>query len=355
MERAGSEEDVAVMAAQLGRFMVFTGEFEAAMPHLERALTLAETHGLHETFAQALNSKAVLMGRTHRPREAKVLIEGALAVALEHELHRAALRAYNNKIAGLWVNDEWAAEMETLEQALALARRIGDRQWEASFTAGSVGGLIRLGRWDEALAFAAQGREIATTEFARGLMIGVIEIHLWRGDVERAREILMQNADIGRSENADFSGGWSAEEARVLAAEGKLVEALASARRAVSYHDHGPPSWILFTLLEIADWTSDDAIVREVLALLGTAAATEVTRGVRAQAARLRARLPEHDTDAELATAERLFRELDAQFHLALVQAQRDPSSAEAQETFERLGVRQVSDTSKVSDTVSAA
>ena len=105
---------------------------------------LAETHGLHETFAQALNSKSVLMGRTHRPRESKVLIQGALAVALEHDLHRAALRAYNNLVAGLWVNDEWVEETEQIEQALALARRVGDRHWEVSFTAGSVGGLVRV-------------------------------------------------------------------------------------------------------------------------------------------------------------------------------------------------------------------
>ena len=75
----------------------------------------------------------------------------------------------------------------------------------------------------------------------------------------------------------------------------------------------------------------------EVLALLDSAAATELTRGVRAQAARLRARLPEYDAAAELATAERLFRELDAQFHVGLVLAQRGEID-EASETFERLG-----------------
>jgi class 3 adenylate cyclase/tetratricopeptide (TPR) repeat protein len=222
IEREGSEEDVAAMAAQLGRFLIFTGEYEAAMPHLERALTLAETHGLHETFAQALNSKSVLMGRTHRPREARVLIEGALAVALEHELHRAALRAYNNLIAGLWVNEAWAEEMEKLAQGLALARRIGDRRWEISFTAGSVGGLIRLGRWDEALAFAAQAKELASTEFARGLMLGVIEIHVRRGEVETAREVLSQNADIASSENADFSAGFAASKPESLPPKASL-------------------------------------------------------------------------------------------------------------------------------------
>ena len=107
------------------------------------------------------------MGRTHRPREARVLIQGALAVTLEHDLHSSALRAYNNFIATLWQDDEWPEAVETLERGLALARRVGHRRWEVSFLAGSVGSLGRLGRWDEALARAAEARERATTEFAR--------------------------------------------------------------------------------------------------------------------------------------------------------------------------------------------
>jgi hypothetical protein len=67
---------------------------------------------------------------------------------------------------------------------------------------------------------------------------------------------------------------------------------------------------------------------------------------VRAQAARLRARLPQYDADEELITAERIFRQLGARFHVALVLAQRaerlpsdeaEPLLAEAHETFERL------------------
>src|SRR5690348_13515575 len=71
--------------------------------------------------------------------------------------------------------------------------------------------------------------------------------------------------------------------------------------------------------------------------------------GVRAQAARLRARLPEHDAGAELLQVERIFREFEAPFHIALAQVQRaermppdeaEPILAEARATFERLGAR---------------
>ena len=43
----------------------------------------------------ALNSKAALALRRDRPTEARILLEGALGLAHEHELHTAALRWYN--------------------------------------------------------------------------------------------------------------------------------------------------------------------------------------------------------------------------------------------------------------------
>ncbi|HEV8099916.1 MAG TPA: AAA family ATPase, partial [Gaiellaceae bacterium] len=42
LESSGSDSDVAALAAQLGRFLIFTGDFDGAAPHLERALALAE-------------------------------------------------------------------------------------------------------------------------------------------------------------------------------------------------------------------------------------------------------------------------------------------------------------------------
>jgi len=346
IEREGAERDVAVLAAQLGRFLVFTGEYEEAMRHLDRALELAETHDLHETFAQALNSKSVLMGRKHRPREASILIRGALDVALEHGLHGAALRAYNNLIAGMWAEDRTRETIPMLEQGLELARRVGDSRWEMSFVAGSIGGLVDVGQWDEALARAEDVRQRGTTQFARGLMTAICQVHWHRGELEEARAILAENIDVMSSENADFSAGGASVEAGQLAVEGRLDEALAAARRSTTFHPDGPPNWIVFSILDVANWTNDEHVIRELLTLVDTAAPTEITLGVRAQSARLRARLPEFDAEAELVEAERGLRELGQVFHVAVVQLERaerlppdqaEPLLAEARETFERL------------------
>jgi predicted ATPase/class 3 adenylate cyclase len=348
IERLGEPEEVAAVGAQLGRFLVFAREFEPAAEHLERALALAEELRLPETLAQALNSKSVLMLYRGRPREAGLLVRGALAVALEHDLHDPALRAYNNVVANAWYACRFREELAHIEEALDYARRTGERLWELSFLSGTVGGLHYLGRWDEALANAEASEAYASTEYARGLLLSAASIHVHRGDVHLARELVDRYADIGRSGNIEFSQGFAAIAAAVLAAEGRHEEALRKASLAL----HEPVSawWIYFDVLEVAAALPDADAARQLVA-----AVDEATRGkgwgaVDAQMARLRARAPELDAIAQLEEAERRFRELEVPFHTAVAQAERaeqlvavgraDEAAglfADARGTFERL------------------
>src|SRR5262249_42897360 len=157
----------AVVSAQLGRFLVLSGEAEAAAHHLEHALALAEALELPETFAQALTSKALLYLRRDRLREARILLEGALAVALGNELHQAAFRAYNNLLVVLDASEELKESLRVLAEALELARRVGDRGNEALFLGGSASSLLLMGRWDEGLVRAEEAMALARTTFAR--------------------------------------------------------------------------------------------------------------------------------------------------------------------------------------------
>jgi class 3 adenylate cyclase len=348
--RVGTRAEVAAIAAQLGRFLVFAREYEPAAAHLERALTLAEELRLPETLAHALNSKAVMMLYRGRDREASILVQGALAVALEHDLHDAALRAYNNVTAHYWYEARFREGLARGDEALEYARRMGERSWELVFTIGRIGALDLLGRWDEALETAAAAEPYATTEFQRGLLLWAAAIHIRRGEPSLARELVDRHVSIGRSGNTEFATGFAGIEALVFAAEARYDEAYQSALRTLP-DEVEAAWWLYFEVAEVAVHLPDDAPARTLLARVEDAARGKRWRVVDAQLARLRARFPEHDAVAELEAAERMFRDLEMPFYVAVVQAERaehlraagradeaEQLLAEAHEVFERLG-----------------
>jgi hypothetical protein len=354
LESGEPDAVLAEISGQLGRFLIFAGEPERAAPYLERALTLAEVLDLPETFVHALNSKSVLAMQHDRLRESRILLEGALEIALAHELHAAALRVYNNLSVLLWSIDDWKANITNMERALELARRVGHRNWEANFVAGAIGTLDVLGRWDEALARAAEADELATNEFARGLRLQVVRILAARGELERARAELTRDASIARSENHDFSGGYAMVESYLLRAEGDLDGAQAATNRALSLglgEDlAGLGKYTLFEALEVAAARGDLEQLRTLLGRLEVVLPGQVTPSLRAFRARFRAYLPEADADAEFRTAERVFAELELPFFLAITrleaagrllaadrESDAEPLVAAAAQAFEHL------------------
>ena len=352
IEQVGTLADVAATAAQLGRFLVFAREFEPAAAHLERALELAETLHFPETLAHALNSKAVLMLYRGRSHEARLLVRGALAVALEHDLHDAALRAYNNVIAQCWYDARFREALTLIDEALDYARRTGERAWEVVFLTGRVGQLDFLGRWDEALESAAEAEPYAATEFQRALLIWSALIHVRRGELSAAREVVERNADVGQSGNPEMAAGFSAVEAAVLAAQSRNDEAYQAALR-IFPEAVEAAWWLYFNVADVALELPDEAVARDLLARVEEASRGKRWRMVEAQVARLRARFPEHDAVAELGTAESMFRELDAPFFVAVAQSERaehlftagrtdeaEQLLSHARETFERLGAK---------------
>ena len=132
----------------------FRPRVRAAAANLERALELAEAFEFPETLAHALNSKSVLMLYVGRPHESRLLVRGALAVALEHDLHDAALRAYNNVIAECWYDARFRDAIALIDRRSSTPRT-GERVWELVFLSARLGHLDFLGRWDEALESAA--------------------------------------------------------------------------------------------------------------------------------------------------------------------------------------------------------
>ena len=78
------DEDLAALAAQLGRFAFFAGETELAVQRIEAALDIAEALLLPEVLSQALNTKgAMLAARDYAPAATTRLIEKDLDLILE--------------------------------------------------------------------------------------------------------------------------------------------------------------------------------------------------------------------------------------------------------------------------------
>ena len=159
----------------------------------ERGLVLAGEHGLADSEVRCLNA-----------RGASLLLRGdlegyndfmrALARALESGLGHESAMAYHN-LAELHlqgIGPESSAEMN--EEGLLLAERRGLALAADWLRANRVQVFFELGRWDEALALAMKvlDGEARTGPGQAGTACGIwaARIHVWRGELDRARALV---------------------------------------------------------------------------------------------------------------------------------------------------------------------
>jgi class 3 adenylate cyclase/tetratricopeptide (TPR) repeat protein len=328
----GSPE-TAQVAAQLGRFLILDGEYGRGGPHLERALALAEQLDLPETLAEALTSKGILLIQTDRLYEARVLLEGAIEVALANDAYSSALRATNNLGVVLESLDQFGVSANRVAEGTALARRIGNRQWEASLLGGSVLELSMLGRWDEAIAVATEAAELATSAWIQALLLELVRIYCERGETGAARAVLDGASDTDDSADMQTRTGRGAVAAHLLRAEGAIEPALELAERTFEEaHAAFGPTSSLFKIafdevLECAMAAGRPERARELLAVLDPLRPGQVTPMLRAIHNRYRGRLAvatgEVGAAEALAVAERYYGELGMRFHAAATRLER--------------------------------
>jgi predicted ATPase/class 3 adenylate cyclase len=155
------DEDVARLAAEAGRIHHFQSDPATAAARIELALEIAEAHGYQGVLSDALNTKALLL--FGRPNESRALLKEALAIALQHDLVRQAMRAYNNLAVAAWNEDRGEEARRAVEAGFELARSRGDRQFAVQLGTLLIGGLLEDGDWDAAFARA---EELPDTETA---------------------------------------------------------------------------------------------------------------------------------------------------------------------------------------------
>jgi len=354
----GDEEDAdtAALAAELGRLHFFAGNRERALERIEQALATAETLRLPEVTSQALNTKALALGR---PEESLALMRHALGIALEYDLTSAAGRAYFNLSYLLSGRDRFEETVAILEDALSLTRRRGDRFQELMTIGQLAEALTTVGRWDDALKHVA---EIGTASPEHGYLAvstsagAVSMIYVHRGELDRATPLVEQTAAV--ASDAQSRAQAATVRAIVAAGHGNHAEALCAAEEAYEAVVATDPAAVdpLAYAAEAAFGLGDLDKVDELLERASALAPFERTHSLQAQEARLRARLSalrgERDAiEPSYRRAAALFRELGVPFWLAVtllehgewLAAEQRPADAaplleEAHEIFERLG-----------------
>jgi len=361
LEQSKPSAALAAALAQLGRSHVLAGHgVDAAMPLLERALTLAERLQLPDVFVEALNTKGLIVLNQGRLVEARILLAAAVEMAHAEQVYGGALRAENNFAVVLETMDRFAEAIEACERAIPFARRRGDRRWESNLRTGLIIGLFLLGRWDEALAVAAEEEPEVATDSARGELLNAALIYCERGILDQAHALVARSEALRDGDNPQIRAGYARVQARLLRAEGRPAEALAAAERALAVRGELSMSdkAIKMGFVEACEATLALPDLDKAEELLGTTGALEpgeLTPYLQANTLRLRARLDaarerRDGIDERFRNAAGLFREFDFVFNLAVTQLEHgewlagegrideaQPLLAESRATFTRL------------------
>jgi len=356
-------EDVALLAAQVGRFRFFTGDSGIAQERIETALTLAEALSLPEVLSQALNTKALLLITHGRGAEGSLLLRHALEVALEHDRPSAALRAfYNLADAALSFGDRYEEAAETVRQGLAHARKVGSRYWEWALL-GYGYPFYALGAWDEVIAM---WDELPHDDWTRArlaygtVLCSAVPVHVHRARLDDARRMVESVGEFEHSADLQERSYYGSARAHLLFAERELAEALRVAegvfanREALGVGaDAIKEAFVLAVEAAIELDRFDEA--EELLAVVEGLPAGVRPQFLNAHVSRFRARLASRGGDAEeterlFKRAAGLFQELAVPFHLAVTRLEQgewltgegraeeaEPLLVEAREIFERL------------------
>ena len=334
--------------AQLGATHALIGDAPAALPHLERALQIAEEEDLEEIFIRVLISRGIVAQRLGRLREAELLLGAARDRADRFGLTDGWLRAQNNLSVVYEMTDRFAASLDSGREMLRRSRRIGDRVWEAMSLTGELLPMVLLGRWDAALEQFEAAADVGSAGGAvtETMLLDIVEVLLGRGRLDDAEALIGRFASGELSDDPQSQSGFLIARSRILLARGDVAAAQAVAADALACASRVGAVSTLFKLalevmLESALAAGETPAADGLLAEIDGFPPGHRTPWLRAIRARTAALLGDV---AEFATAEALYRELGMRFRLAQVLLEHaeatgdDGPLTEARELFAELG-----------------
>jgi tetratricopeptide (TPR) repeat protein len=196
LEREPPSPELCSIYAQMAVDRVMSGHDEEGLGWAEKALDLADRlGGLPEARLKALDARGMArcdLGDLGGMAD----LRAALALGLEIGAGYDTAVIYNNLAEPLWLAEGPAVAMALCQEGIEFAERRGLAEGVMWLRTSMTSLLFDLGRWDEALA--AADRVIASDRAQDGDYAAVgaqryaAVIHVWRGEMRAARQLLAQ-------------------------------------------------------------------------------------------------------------------------------------------------------------------
>lgn len=203
LERLAPGSELAMAYSNMSQLCWLSEDCQEAVQWGERALDLAERFSLTEIAVHALNNignAEFLMGRP----EGEAKVKRSLELALAHDMHEHAGRAYTNLIYQALVARDYAALEERLAQGLAYTR---EREIDAATLyklAMRARARLEQGRWQEASDDAAgvlRG-DLGMARVVAAVVLGTVRVRRGEPDgealLDEARDVALGSGDIMR-------------------------------------------------------------------------------------------------------------------------------------------------------------
>jgi tetratricopeptide (TPR) repeat protein len=226
----GSDPALVSAAVELARAYLLSGKLAEAAATAERALVSAERLEMIPEITHALITRGASLGSLGRLREGLALLQGALELAIEHDLPQAELRARAN-LGSVAYRDRYQMVAEVVPPALEKSRRIGDRSFELFFAWWLVVWSTDIAEFDQVLAMIEEYGEtgIASYDLSWDAVGALIGLHRDSSDADigEIEAIAGQAAGLDNIQARSTIEIW---QARAYRAVGMLDEAYQLAR-----------------------------------------------------------------------------------------------------------------------------
>ncbi|MGA7226726.1 MAG: adenylate/guanylate cyclase domain-containing protein [Acidimicrobiia bacterium] len=189
-EDLASDPELARSAVILSRCTMLSSKPDLEL--MEHALTAVERLQLVPETVDGLITKGTFLGSMGRLTEARVLLEGAIALADQHGLAHAAARGRNN-LGYVLIGTDVEAGLEASAEAYDSVLRQGDRSQLLFHSSQKASVLFTLGRFDELIDVLS---DPLLEDPPPSIRVWHVSIHhdiaCFQGDMEEAARLLVE-------------------------------------------------------------------------------------------------------------------------------------------------------------------